>query len=240
MDPSAPHIPELQRDLLVVAGRLYGPRRHGHRRAAAGLALAAATAAAVVAFIVGAGSDPHANATNTTATQDELSAHFAAFRRAPDALPARYDPSGMFDPGTVHRLATPGGAALWVGRSRDWAGRHGGDRVCVMQLRTNNSSGGGCARVDQVLSDGFFTHGHPAPGDGAPGTTEVGALVPDGVKRVTFVFAGGNIVDVPVVDNGVSTTLPATPKTARFLDANGDPHVIDLGAHGLTRLLGRH
>jgi hypothetical protein len=228
MNSSVPHIPDLQRDLLIVAGRFYRTRRHGHRRAAAGLALAAATAAAVVAFILGAGSDPHASAINTAA-RDELSAHFAAFRRAPDSLPPRYDPSGMFDPGTVHRLATPGGVALWVGRSRDWAGRHSGDRMCLMQLRTNNSSGGGCARVDQVLADGFFTVGHPAPGGTATGTAEVGALVPDGVKRVTFVFAGGSTVDVPVMDNGVSTTLPATPKTARFLDANGNTHVIDLG-----------
>jgi hypothetical protein len=214
MTADEPHIPMLQRDLLLAAARLHPPLRR--RRRAVGLALAGATAAASLAFVLGAGSDPHAVAVR--AADDGLAAHFAPFRRPAEMPPA--DVGAGLDAGTARRLATPG-AELWVGRGR-------GGQVCLSHARASGFAGA-CARFAYVLAEGLFSGGRPAPGTSASGANDVEALLPDGVSSVTFSLADGSRRAVAVVDNGLAAGFAAAPLSARFRDGAGVQHVVDLG-----------
>lgn len=228
------HIPDLKREMLAAAERLYGSASHerpratgGHRRprrarrlAAVGVALTAATAAASIAFIAGAGSDPHADAIKATIAPDTLTKYFSVFRNAPDPIPAELAPFRL-EPASAHRIATA--------TSELWVGRRAQGQVCVLARRANGGFAGACSRLEQAALDGIFSDTTPAPADPGAGTAQVAALLPDGVSSVTLTLWNDTRTELPVKDNVLVGSLPARPRRARFVDANGHQHAIDLG-----------
>jgi|GEM_PF-6436890 len=229
MTSEAPHIPDLERDLLATAARIYqapGEERgrtrrrpalgRGRRLAPVGLALATATAAASVAFVVGAGSDPRADA---VATQDAVEHSFGVFRQAVDAPPRQLAPFGL-DAGSTHHVVSQAGPDVWIARRDD-------DQLCIISARANGFAAG-CGDVERVIADGLFTDNSSSL-PGTDTTADVAALLPDGVASVTLTLWNGARVDLPVSDNALAATLPARPRRARFLDAHGTVHAIDLG-----------
>jgi hypothetical protein len=236
-----PHIDQLERDLIAAAERIANdPASRPTLRWLSGLrarkrsiaiAVGAAAIAAVVAFIVGAGSDPHASATDPP-TGDVLTDHFAIFRQAPAKVT---DAENPFTPsGKLLGVNVADARRVTVADRDVWLAR-GTSKVCLMTLGTvgSGASAGTCVRATQVLADGAFVWGHPAPADVASqrlpaDTAEVAGLVPDGVASVTFTLADGSVKQVPVTSNVVAATFDASPRSARFRDADDVAHNVRL------------
>lgn len=232
--PETIYLPELRDQLRVAATAAVEQRRHRARwrpRAIGGTVLAAAVAAAI-AFVIGAGSDPQATASSVRSDGTLLSAHFQVFARAPQADDADnpfattattrlIDPLAEnaqveVDPDSVHRLPVPG-QHVWVAAT---------SRKVCMAASSQAEAGVTrvvCARPAQILDDGLFLWGSPMTFRSGV-RAEITGLLPDGVRRVTFLLADGQSVDAEVTDNGVAASLPSQPTRVRFRDRDNALH----------------
>lgn len=85
-----------------------------------------------------------------------------------------------------------------------------------------------CAPLAAATTQGLVSISHPAPGLGVdPGSTDVTALVPDGVDSVRFLLSTGDRSSATVTDNTVTAHLKA-PVSMSF-DAGTGPQVINFG-----------
>lgn len=234
------HMPDLERDLVAAAERLrHKSARHGTRARrrrvgprAAVLAIAAAATAAVIGFALGAGSDPHATAAKARSAAERLGEHFAVFREAPSGENAAGNPFRETGPGLGVSAAEA--RHLKIADRDIWVAA-GDAQVCLMASRAIGAGGfgGACVRPAQAEDNGIFTWGHPAPADVdalhlQPDTSEVAALVMDGVRSVTFTLADGSTRVVGVTGNTLLATFPTSPRSARFRDGNGASHDVPL------------
>lgn len=227
------HLPELRDQLRTAAMETRQP--HARRvsrspRAFAGATLAAAIAA-VIAFIIGAGSDPRATADPVRSDGTLLNSRFAVFDRTSDsgdpgnpfattASPQLLDPMApdgrlAVDPGSVHRIALPG-QNVWVAANSR--------KVCISAPPQAKAGATrvACARPAQILEAGLFLWGRPTPRHA--GGVEIAGLLPDGVDAATIVLDNGVTVDAKVSDNGLAASLPSTPARVRFRDETGNQH----------------
>jgi hypothetical protein len=230
--PEKVYLPELRDQLreVAVATRAQRAHRPGRRPFAISGAVLAATAAAVIAFVIGAGSDPRAAATSVRSDGMLLNARFAVFEGASDANHAG-DPfattatpqlmaplSGgarmKVIPDSVHRLALPG-RSVWVAATER--------NVCISAAShlEPGATRVACARPTQILDDGLFVWGRPSHDDGQ---AEIAGLVPDGIQRVTFVLSDGSEVPATVSGNGVAAALAAPPTRVEFRGRDNVPH----------------
>jgi hypothetical protein len=229
--PERIYLPELRDQLRDVAAtgatRQLRPRR---RRVATSGAVLAATAAAVIAFVLGAGSDPHATATSVRSDGMVLNARFAVFEGAseandagnpfaPTATPQLLAPLSGGEPmkvirDSVHRLALPG-QNVWVAATAR--------NVCISaaSLVEPGAVRVACARPAQILDDGLFAWGRPSRDDLH---AEIAGLVPDGIQHVTFLLADGRAIRATVASNGVAAALPAPPTRVQFRDRDNVAH----------------
>jgi hypothetical protein len=98
-----------------------------------------------------------------------------------------------------------------------------GGHLCLAHRATGASSPLfiTCASFDAVSRDGLVNVSHIAPGrDVDPRTTNVTALLPDGVDKATFQLADGTERTIAVVDNTFTAQLEA-PSTMSFTSAAG-------------------
>jgi hypothetical protein len=147
-------------------------------------------------------------------------AHFSALKDAPVGTasnPFAHTPG--VDANQARQL-TVGGRPAWVVANAD--------DVCLMvQSAIDKSlSTGGCAAAAVAEAQGLFTWSKPAPAAVASGaataqTSEVAALVPDGVSSVRFGLSDGSSRTVSVSSNVASAVLAQAPTEARFTDAAG-------------------
>jgi hypothetical protein len=226
--PDTPRIPDLERDLVAAARRLTPVRARRAPRIATLSTAAAVAIAAAIAFAAGAGSDPQAAAEGVRSGGVLLGDYFAVFRSPAQAA----DPSNPFegpmksllrvDPATARRLDVPG-QDLWVAASDT--------QVCIAHVLINQgrSVAGACARPAQLVDDGLFGTGQPAPADILAnhlpkGATELAGLVPDGVSSVTITLADGSRQTIAANDNGVAATFPSTPTMVAFRDRDNVLH----------------
>jgi hypothetical protein len=200
-------------------------RRLSNRMSAAAFAALAAGIAATAAFALSNGADNQAGAASSS--DAAAPAPFAALQGSPNGDPADnpFNQTPGVDPSQAHQLSVPG-HDVWAVASADF--------ICIMAKSSVDPSvaTGGCAPPDIVAQDGLFTSSQPAPDDvkaqGLPGSsTEVAALVPDGIESVTFSLPDGNTKDIAAVDNVVQSLLVAKPTGARFTDAAGAMHIVD-------------
>jgi hypothetical protein len=194
------------------------------------LALAAATLTGVLAF---AGSTPKSHEANATAVSGSgLSSRFSVLNEQavptgqPDAFASTSGRLLHVDPAAARQIHISG-HNLWVAPNAQ------GD-LCLLETLPEGSTGGGCGHPGDVETTGFFTTGHPAPADVkalglTAATTDIAAVVPDGVTTVEIVLADHTTKTFVVHDNGIAGRLTDEPTAARFDDAGGDAHVIKLG-----------
>lgn len=230
MDTPEPILPNLNRALQCAGARLYGQsgvekksRSTSRRRITVAAACAAATAAATIAFVVGAGSDPHAK--GVTGPTDH--GGFAVFDlpAAPHSAETLPVPPGAprVTRDNAHRLSIDG-HDVWV--------TSGGDNACVI-LSTGPHNPGAfaltCGARTDAMANGIFVISRAGPG--APGARwRLAGLIPDGVGQVRLTLDGGATKLLQPVDNVVVAEIDETPVLARFNGADGREHVQRLGA----------
>jgi hypothetical protein len=203
---------------------------HGRRvLGVAGFALVAATVSAVLAS---AGSSPDSHqATASTAGQSGLERAFNVLSRTPaqaNGAPNAFESSA----GRLMHVDAAAASPLNLKGNNVWAASNASSDLCVAAVSASEVSGG-CGHPSAVEADGLFTQSHPAPDDIksqglAPGTVDVVALVPDGAQSVEFTFADGTSRAADVADNGVTARFDHQPQRARFTDAVGNAHVVEL------------
>ena len=229
MDTPEPILPDLNRALQRAGARLYGQsgvekksRSRSRRRMTVAAACAAATAAATIAFVLGAGSDPHA--TGVTGPTDH--GGFAVFDlpAAPHSAETLPVPPGAprVTRDNAHRLSIDG-HDVWV-TSRP-------DNSCVILLTGPHNPGASalaCGARTDAIANGLFVTSRGAPD--APGARWLLAgLIPDGVGQVRLNLDGGATKLLHPVDNVVVAEINETPVLARFNGADGREHVQKLG-----------
>lgn len=108
-----------------------------------------------------------------------------------------------------------------------WAA-YGADRVCVLAKSAIELHNVGACNPRAAIADGVLGWSQPSPTAPVPSdTTEVYALVPDGVTRVSFALLDGSNRDVAAENNGIAAVLPSPPAVERFVDADGVQHTVE-------------
>jgi hypothetical protein len=196
------------------------------RLSAAAVAVLAAVLAASIAYVAGGGGNHQAAALAPASALDQ----FAVLKSAPAPTSADNPflksqilvATNHVDPATARRARVPGD--VWVAT--------GPNAICVLghDEASSGVSHGGCAPAATVAAQGFFGGSHPAPAEIAAqglskGTTDIVAVLPDGVSAITVALGDGTTADVPVVDNVAAQRFAVEPISARFVDADGQQHV---------------
>jgi hypothetical protein len=201
-------------------------------RRTAGVAAFALTAATVSAVLASTGSSPTSHRATASVRQSGLERAFSVLSRTADQ--AREQNAFKSAAGRLMHVDAAGASPLGLQDKNVWAAANSLSDLCVASMSGNEVSGG-CGHAAEVEGDGLFTQSHPAPADIraqdlAAGTVDVVALLPDGVQSVEFTFADGTRRDIEVTDNGMAARFDVQPQRARFTDADGNPHVVDVGA----------
>jgi hypothetical protein len=197
--------------------------------AAAFLAVAA-TAAALTVANQGGGSAA-AGAPGGPAAE---AGSFGLLRAA--ATPAAHHPfagsqaGGLGVDSATERHTAHGGRDFWAAS--------GASRICVAATSEfePGSYAGACAGSADAATDGVVATSHPSPGtvarEGlAAGTTEVVALVPDGVSQVSVTEADGAKRTVPVTGNTAAASFDGRPASLEFSGPAGT-HRVSLAKAG--------
>lgn len=232
-----PLLPQLERDLIAAVPHAPARRAPTWRRGrsvAAGVAVSAAAVAAAISFAAGSSDDQSASAGRVPRVIDALSAQFSVLNREPTAADqAPYEENSHL-PGirtTTRHLPDRGdGAQLW-------AARGAGGQMCLLAHTpiAATAVGGTCVRQEQAISDGVFLEQRADPqrlaaSGRASTTTEIAALVPNGVTSVSFTLANGELLSADTSDNGVYVSSAQPIRTARFVDGRGQKHTVRLTA----------
>lgn len=202
--------------------------RHG--RLKIGLVCLAAAVAGGLAFAVASSTDRQAAAGGA---QGKPAPPFALLREsAPTQAAAERGPFGSGHAGALGvDLATA--RTTTVGARTYWAAT-GGSKVCVSVSSRFESGGtfGACASWQDASSDGVIVTSQPSPDAIAkngldPATTELAALLPDGVDEVAVTLSDGTTTNAQVTDNTTALVASRAPVSLRFTSGSG-PHVVHL------------
>jgi hypothetical protein len=254
---------------LVRAGR-ERQRRFQHRRRvprlslggfATALAAGAAVAVALVAIVL---AGHHRNAAQTTGARNTLRARqliskLAVLRRpqtaADQAIPAHLNQGPTHGPQVVtltRLVATPPGARVFLVVNQPpatgpiWSPRLG-DQVAIVTVNARGAQEG-VGEPAANLTNGMFAFPYPVGTSqaGRPGSQiyEIG-IVPDGVARVRWAFAGvggrhPRAVNATVADNvAISALLELPGRLTRATWYAADGHQVQTSDRALRRAMAR-